>query len=502
LLCAAEIYKREQNLSDRALEEQIRTDALTQYALGIDGLYGEGAKPWRRDVFCDFRGRLEDYRKKTGIDVANMAFNFVTQKYAERMQIDMKNVLMDSTLVHANIKTCSRAEMLFSGIRIFARDLYKFHTDAEISSFGLDPAEIKKYWVDKTFRNQLSYYGTMTYAQTCQYHINIYTKILKAEEDPSLKTSFSSYKSFNIMKLVFQQQCVYETQTDGSKILRMAKMEDHHLTAAILQSVFDLDCTYREKNDFISRGYVVNTAEAVGIESSLIVDIRIRPNITSDVSMLKEFLNALPDVAPNLPQSKYNNLITDGAYYSAETAKLAMTKGFILISTDLTGSKPDAWLAGFKWEGETFTECPEGHKVKDCSPAKKNGEHLIHMDPEHCAGCPHRDACKVTGKRVASIRLSLATVNRAKMLDLFTEEKGEAARHLRNRTEGVQNLINNVYDRDRLLFKGLGKNMQDMDWIGSAINFRRFYAWSKGFVFNKSNPLLNGSKGEKVPPAA
>ena len=112
------------------------------------------------------------------------------------------------------------------------------------------------------------------------------------------------------------------------------------------------------------------------------------------------------------------------------------------------------------------------------------------MNPTDCVGCPHREQCRVEGKRVARIKLSFTQVNRAKILQNFTEVEGEAIRRLRSRTEGVESLIKNRFDRHRMTFKGLPKIRQDFYCIGSAINFERYYDWALGSANNKENPLL------------
>ena len=396
-------------------------------------------------------------------------------------------LLTDSTLVQANIKVMSRSELLFAAVRIAARDICRHYSDEELTAYGLDADLLLKYWKNTTFRNQLAYYGTMTYDAACQLHMEVYEKLLAAVNQGA---TFDRFASFGTMNKVFTQQCVYETMPDGTKKLRMATKEDGQLTASILQSVVDLDCAYREKNNKEYRGYVVNSVEAVGIESSLITDISIQPCTTSDLSLLTGYLEVLPDVDPSVPRTSYHRLIADGAYYSAATEKLALQKGYILTCTDLAGNKPDPWLAGFQFDGKSFTHCPLGNPVMDCKGPVGPGTYRIHMEPSACHNCPHKDTCRVEGKRVATIKLTAGQVHRAQILKGMTEEEGEAARKIRSRTEGVQSLIKNRFRRRRLRFKGLHKNRQDMFCVGAAMNFDRYYAWSKGFKFTKDNLFL------------
>ena len=489
-LAAAEIYKRQNRLTDRELEEAIQTSPVAQLALGVRGLYGDGCAPWSRTTITEFRNRAKAYEEKTGINMYKVVFDLLQEKYRKRMHLRLDNVLMDSTLIQGNIKVMNRAELLFSGIRLFSRDLYAYYSDDQIKEFGLDVDLVRKYWVNTTFRNQLAYYGTMTYAETCKLHMDVFAKILSAEENPFLNTNFAAFESYGVMKKVFSQQCVIGETEDGQVTIRMATKDDKQMTSDILQSVIDLDCAYRKKGEQICRGYVVNTAETVGIEGRLITSIEVHPANVSDLSMLEHYLNALPDVDPSLPRNKYGRLIADGAYYSDEKAKLALSKGYILCCTDLMGNKPDPFLAGFQWNGEFFTHCPLGKEVMSWSPANKAGTLTIKMNPADCAGCPHRAQCRVEGKRVARIKLSFTMVNRAKILQNFTEAEGEAIRRLRSGTEGVESLIKVRFNRKRMVFRGLPKIRQDFYCIGCAANFARCYAYAHGFVFNTDNPLL------------
>ncbi len=489
IIMAAEIYKRQEGCSDRRLIELMHIESIVQYALNLRGLYADGVEPWCRDTLIEFRKRAELHKLLTGEDVYEKAYRVLVDSYKEEMQITMDNIRMDSTLSAANIKVRDRGGLLFEAIRIFARDLCRCYDDNEIRMMGLEPELMLKYWKTTTFRNQLAYYGTMTYAEACQLHMDVFAKVMKAKKI-TVHGQILSFDSLDVMEKVFRQHCIIEESEEGITSIHLATPDEHHMQASILQSVFDLDCTYRKKNHQEVRGYVTNTAEAVNINRSLIVDVRLHQNTVSDITMAKEFLRSLPDVDPSIPREKYGNLIVDGAYYSGEVAKLALTKGYRLSCTDLAGNKPDTWMAGFNFNGDTFIACPLGNDVLDCSGPNVRGEYLLHMDPEQCNNCPHREACRVKGQRVASVRLTLNQINRAQILGSLSEEEGIAIRNLRSGTEGVQSLIKNVYNRGRMLFKSLIRNQMDMFCVVSAINFRRLFNWDNGSSKTRENPLL------------
>ena len=202
-------------------------------------------------------------------------------------------------------------------------------------------------------------------------------------------------------------------------------------------------------------------------------------------------MNLLPDV-PVIQEESTKKLIVDGAYYSADMARLCARKGYKLWPTDLSGSDPKPFLAGFEFndEGTMILHCPNGKTPLECKSSSKTGEVVAYMDSKDCNSCPHKDECPVKNKEKLAVSLTPTQVNRAKVLVAYGTKEGEQIRHTRNGIEGVQNLAKNHYCHGKMLYKSLIKNQFGMTCVIGAINFRKLWAYYNGEGNYAENPML------------
>lgn len=493
LILAAEIYAKYSLTHDRDLISKLKTDSDFRRALGLQD-HGTSSSicPWCRTTLYAFRARARKYLEKTGIDIYAEGVRILTEDYQKQMGITMDNLRSDSTLIEANIKPESRSELLFEAIRLVCRDLVQNYSTEVLTSCGLDVDFLQSYYKNKTFRNRLIYYHDMTPEETCQFHIDTLVKLCDIFEAPeNQEYHFRERTSVKLMLKVFQQKCVVQRDENGNKFLRMATSEDNFMKPSDIQSLFDLDCAFREKNHVVVRGYVFNTIEALEQGRSLIVGWQTYPAVKADIEMLREYVEMLPDYCPAVQGEVTRRIIVDGAYYSEEMAQLCLKKGYVLFPTDLMGNKPDTFLAGFKVAPDKLSiECPEGHTSLDCLKPDSNGNRTYHMDVATCASCPHREECVVTGKRVASVKLSETKIHRARVLAAYGEDEGKACRNLRSGVEGIQSTVKNRYHRARMLYKSLVKNRMDMSCVVAGMNFTKLWEFRHGTGNYTPSPLL------------
>ena len=484
LLAAAHIYKELNHLGDRKLSgDELLANPARCKALGLGDYYsGASIETWNRSTLIDFRNRCAEHKNETGVDVMEKAQKLLNEQFMKEMSVDMSTLRSDSTLISANIKVVSRAELLFEAIQFWCRDMFRLFEDEQLKSWGIDVEFFKQYIVSKTFRNRLHYYKDKTYSEVCVIHMDAFTKLATIAANAATNhCPFKGMPRFELMTKVFHQQCVVESH-DPMK-LRMATSKDPgFLKPGNIQSVFDPDATFREKNNKLSRGYVFNTVEAINQGRSLIIDWSTEANVVSDISMLRAYMELLPDTPILLQASALKKLVVDGAYYSEELAQLCLRKGYKLWPTDLTGTKTDTFLAGFEFnaDGNKVLHCPDGKEPVDCKEPNKAGKVVAYMNPEDCSSCPHREQCPVQNKKKPAVTLSPNQVNRAKVLVAYGTEEGEQVRHIRNGIEGIQNLAKNVYRHGRMLYKSLVKNQMNMTCVVGAINFRKLWAYHNG----------------------
>jgi hypothetical protein len=104
-----------------------------------------------------------------------------------------------------------------------------------------------------------------------------------------------------------------------------------------VQSLDDLEATYRTKGTQHYKGYVANVTETCDPENELqlITKIQVASNNVADSHLLQEAL-------PNLKQrTQLATLHTDGAYPSPVNDEELPKQGIQLIQTGMRGNKPD-----------------------------------------------------------------------------------------------------------------------------------------------------------------
>ena len=119
---------------------------------------------------------------------------------------------------------------------------------------------------------------------------------------------------------------------------------NQEISASSLQSLDDLEATYREKNRVGYKGYVANVTETCDPDNplQLITDVRVAANTTDDDALL---VATLPELKR---RTDLDTLYTDGAYGGpAERSGVAGTAGYFDPDRH-QGRKPDTqsctWL--------------------------------------------------------------------------------------------------------------------------------------------------------------
>lgn len=170
----------------------------------------------------------------------------------------------------------------------------------------------------------------------------------------------------------------------------MQPKANREIPACSLQSLDDLEATYRFKANTHFKGYVVNITETCDpkYELHLITKVQVASNTTEDGRLLNETL-------PNLvARTDLDTLYTDGAYPTDDNDEALWQYGIQLIQTSIRGQKPDPQrfnLADFEFEQNQDSEpssitCPHGQSV-EVTQGKTSGR-FARFPAEICATCP------------------------------------------------------------------------------------------------------------------
>jgi hypothetical protein len=166
--------------------------------------------------------------------------------------------------------------------------------------------------------------------------------------------------------------------------------ENQELPAGSLQSLDDLEATYRTKGTQHYKGYVANLTETCDPENELqlITKVQVASNNVADSHLLKEAL-------PNLKErTQLETLITDGAYPSETNDQELRDHKVQIIQTGIRGNQPDPQrfnLTDFQIEQDqngnpTCVICPNG-QVALATRGKTSGW-FARFSAETCVTCP------------------------------------------------------------------------------------------------------------------
>jgi hypothetical protein len=166
---------------------------------------------------------------------------------------------------------------------------------------------------------------------------------------------------------------------------------NQEIRASSLQSLADLEATYREKNRVGYKGYVANVTETCDPENGLqlITAVQVAPNTAEDGALLAA---ALPELKR---RTDLDTLYIDGAYGGPEGDPVLREQQVTLIQTAIVGRKPDTHklhLADFAItqddQGVPLTiTCPQGQTMP-VTPGRKPGRFTTEFASVTCETCP------------------------------------------------------------------------------------------------------------------
>lgn len=389
LLVGLEILKAGYGWSDAELIEHYYFDIQVRYALGYDQL-GDGDFAIRSLYY--FRERLSKYYFKTGTNLLEVVFEDVTDAQIEDLAVRTGMQRMDSTQIASNIVNASRLRLLVESIRRTYRIL----------------SESDKKRLEESYAPYLKgSSGQYTYRVKGQdanrkhlQQVGISMDGLLAE----LEEAYAEEKAYQVLKRIF---------TENFKVVekKIKPKEKEEICSGSLQSVDDLEASYRTKANKHYKGYVANITETCDPENDLqlITKVQVEPNNVDDDQMLA-------DALPNLKKrTDIKKAIVDGGYGSEASDKLAEELDVELIPTAIRGPKldPDKFhLADFDVQQDqegtpTRITCPQGQTV-DVKLARTMGWQG-RFDVEICSTCPFQQSGSCQAKQqTRDLRLVLS----------------------------------------------------------------------------------------------
>jgi hypothetical protein len=366
-----EIIKQGKGWSDEELYEHFLLDLQVRYAVGCDNL-GEGDFDLRTLYY--FRNRLSKHALETGENLFKVVFNEVTDEQIKKLggKTDMQR--MDSTQFLSNIADLSRLELLVEVLRRLHRILSEE-----------DQANYAAMFAPYTQQGAGQYAYRIKGKEAVWAHIQQVGEVLYAALN-KLRQGYGESDVYQVAQRFFVENFKLVETVVKAKI-------NSEIEAGCLQSLDDLEASYRVKGGKSYKGYVGNVSETCKPDNplQLIVHTQTASKRTSDVALIAE---ALPELTE---RTELKAMTNDGAYVSPEVEKLLRQHQVTQITTSLTGSVPDhadGKLAFSDFDLQlnangniTNAICPAGQQATCIRSTASQKTFYLEFQPEICPQC-------------------------------------------------------------------------------------------------------------------
>ena len=380
--------------TDEELERHLQFDLQTRYALGLDDL--SQSVPTLR-TFQNHRRRVREHAEEVGENLYEVVFQVVTDEQIEQLKVKVDWQRMDSTQLLSNIALGSRLELLLrvlqQGVGALSEERQASWQQEQAAYVGKSPRHICYRLKSEEVPDYLLQTGKLLLALLRE---------LEAEANPEAD------KARAMVARVLREQYQIE---EGERItLREAK----EVAADSLQSPYDPEATYREKNGERYRGYVANISETCNPENpvQLITSVQTAGNNTDDSDLLAQSLDEQAERG-----HKIKKMTVDGGYTGPKAEEACAVHNTELHPSRLRGGKS----RGKKWGVEKYSwqlaedgvtkqvVCPQGQSAV-LEAGRKEGRWLARFENAACAACPFfQKQCRVAPRRHSGPTLLVTT---------------------------------------------------------------------------------------------
>jgi len=459
-LVSLETLKAGFGWSDEELYDHFCFDLQVRYALGIHDL---NESDFELRTLYYFRERLSRYNLEHGANLLTQAFEQITDHQLATLQVKTGKQRMDSTQIASNILEMSRLQLLVEAVQRMHRSL----SEADQQHYGEILAPYLQGHSGQVVYRIKGKEAIKTHLQ--QIGEAIY---LLLEE---LRAGYAQEPAYQVLVRFFADHFRLDEQAVQTK-------SNQELAADSLQSVDDLEATFRRKGSRDYKGYVANLTETCDPENELqlITKVQVAPNTTNDNTLL---LDALPDLKE---RTGLETLYTDGPYAGPDVDEALQEHQVEQIQTGINGRPLEPgklYLVDFEIEQNeqgvpTRITCPHGQNVAvRLSSCKKS--YQADFDLLICQNCPFHleERCPARpGKKRPSFRLTFraSQIAVAKRRRKMRQSKQEGKNH-RAAIEGTVREVKHPYPTGKLPVRGLFRMTCLVVGSAAMTNVRRIH---------------------------
>lgn len=379
VLVGLEILKEGFGWTDEQMYDNFCFNVQVRYALGYWNM-NEGQFAVR--TIYNFRRRLVTHQEETEENLFAACFEQITGEQMLAYEVNGRVQRMDSKQVMSNIAERTRLQLLLEGLH----RVYRILSDEDKKKY--EP--LLASYIKVSSNN----YIYQLKGEKHRPHIEKVGVVMHQLVD-ELGEKYGEERAYKVLARLVDEhfktvETETDTETDKEVEIEIVPKEGDELSADSLQSVDDLDATYRKKDGVGYKGYVANVTETVDDEGglNLITKVQVEPNVTDDAAMLND---ALPDLAE---LTNVKQMITDGGYNCADVDKTCAKLGVELHQTAIRGQSPNPHkphLSHFTItddeDGQPHTAtCPHGKSVP-IEAGQKEGRYIIRLSHKTCPAC-------------------------------------------------------------------------------------------------------------------
>jgi hypothetical protein len=450
--------------SDEELYDHFCFDLQVRYALGIHDL---NESDFELRTLYYFRERLSRYNLDHGINLLTQAFENITDQQLSALKVKTGKQRMDSTQIASNMLDMSRLQLLVEAVQRMYRSLCE-----------ADQQHYAEIFAPYLQGHSGQYVYRIKGKQATQAHLQQIGEVvyLLLEE---LQEGYAKELAYQVLRRFFANHFRLEVQAVRPKT-------NQELEAGGLQSLDDLEASYRKKGLREYKGYVANLSETCDPDNEvqLITQVQVAPNNTSDNALL---LKALPQLRE---RTGLETIYTDGPYAGPEVDQALQQHQVEQIQSGITGKTLDPtklYLVDFEIELNeqgvpTRLTCPQGQSVSVALSSHKLG-YRADFDPQFCQTCSFYldERCPVRpGKKRPTFRLTFrdSQITVAKRRRKMRQSKQEGKNH-RAAIEGTVREVKHPYPSGKLPVRGLFRMTCIMVSSAAMTNIRRIHHYWK-----------------------
>jgi hypothetical protein len=318
------------------------------------------------------------------VNLLAQAFESITDQQIAAFKVHTNHQRMDSTQIASNILDASRLHLAVEAVQ----RLSHLMNEAERESYA-------------------EYLAHYTQGDAGQYVYRVKGKEANAEHLQrvgenlhhllqALQARYKAEAAYQVVQRFFEENFqVVERENVQAK-------DQKELTSGSLQSLDDLEASYRQKGNRFYKGYVVNLSETCSDKNplQLITQVQVASNNTEDADLLIE---AVPEIKQRMP---LDTLVTDGGYGSPAADRVLSEYQVELHQTGIRGKapKPDKLnladlIFNLGADGKpTQVICPQGQTGSVALGAST--DYVAYFDATICRACPFHTGQRCRARRV------------------------------------------------------------------------------------------------------